>query len=282
MEYLLTFIICNLLATAYSGNCTVKRGNTVTFTCTELTNLTMLDTAEANTTVIEISNSDLPYIHGHAFTRFAATLVTLDLHGSGIETIDALALVGLTKLEKLILWNNKLRTVPRDWFMYLYNLRTLDLSFNFIEVIDYAVFQMLPNLENFFFDYNQIRFIDYTMFAYLKSLKNVKFEKNPLSWGFRAHLTWQLENQRVKYTEQWEDWGWMNVIIKECTETGYEMRQPSSGCTTRARQLVQCMTTQNRTRITDNETVRKILEDYTTILVPMSKTQGRFSTVIDN
>ncbi|XP_054000331.1 leucine-rich repeat, immunoglobulin-like domain and transmembrane domain-containing protein 2 [Hylaeus anthracinus] len=309
MDRLLIFIIFNLLATVTSDsiNCaTTKRGEAVTFTCTDQKNLTALDTAPANTTSIEIFDSKIPSVHGHAFSRFAASLVTLDLHGSGIEFIDQSAFIGLTKLEKLILWGNKLRTVPRDWFAYTYSLKTLDLSFNFIEVIDYAVFQMLSNLENFYFDYNQIKFIDYTMFAYLKSLKNVKFEKNPLSWGYRAHLTWQLENQHVKYTEQYENWGWMNVAIKECTDSGYgeiptdtvldcivaklldfthkvfstEIGQSSNVCANQAIGLVQCVRSQNRTYNTDNETVRKILEDYAAILLPMSKSRGRFSSPI--
>lgn len=94
-----------------------------------------------------------------------------------------MAFIGLTKLESLILWGNKLRFVPRQWFANTYSLRTLDLSFNNIEGIEYAVFELLPNLENFYFDYNQIKSIDYSMFAYLRSLKTVKFEKNPLNWG---------------------------------------------------------------------------------------------------
>ena len=108
----------------------------------------------------------------HSFARFGATLVTLDLHRSGIETIDPLAFIGLTKLENLLLWDNKLRVVPGNWFVNMYNLKTLDLSFNRITVIDYIVFTLLPNLENFYFDYNQIKIIDYNM-----------FQKNPLDWG---------------------------------------------------------------------------------------------------
>lgn len=124
-----------------------------------------------------------PFSHQrHSFARFAASLVVLDLHESGIESCDASAFVGLTKLEKLMLWGNKLTFVPGDWFVNTRSLKTLDLSFNFIQAIDYAVFQMLPHLENFYFDYNQLRFIDYNMFAYLGNLKKVKFSKNPWSW----------------------------------------------------------------------------------------------------
>ncbi|XP_076675625.1 uncharacterized protein LOC143372891 [Andrena cerasifolii] len=311
MGYLLTILVLHLLAsvTADSKNCqTIVRSNQpATLRCTELTNLMILEAIRANTRTIEISESQIAELPGHAFAKFGATLVTLDLHQSGIETIDSMAFIGLTKLESLILWGNKLRSVPRHWFVNTYNLRTLDLSFNSIDVIDYAVFELLPNLENFYFDYNQIKFIDYSMFAYLRNLKTVKFEKNPLNWGYHALLTWQLENQRVKYTEQWENWGWMNVMIKECTESGYgeipkdtvldclvaklldfthrafpTVAEVGNICTAPASQLVRCMRPKNATGDTDNETVRRILEDYTAILTPMTNSLGRFSTPIEN
>lgn len=309
--YLLTLIVCNLLASVATSkiDCKTivrKRDNTVTLRCRELTNLTVLERARTNTTNIEITDSKIPHIPGYVFAKFGATLVTLDLHSSGIETIDPMAFIGLTKLEGLILWGNKLRMVPRDWFVNTYSLRTLDLSFNFIEVIDFVVFQMLPYLENLYFDYNQIKFIDYSMLAYLKSLKNVKFERNPLSWGYRALLTWQMENQRVKFIEEWENWGWMSAMIKECTESGYgeipkdtvldcvvaklldftheifltESKTGSVECANRARRLTRCMRSQNATSNIDNEAVRKILEDYNAVLIPMTRAMGRFSTPI--
>ncbi|XP_034171672.1 uncharacterized protein LOC117600391 [Osmia lignaria lignaria] len=310
MKYLLiAFFIFNLLASAVAGQdkCQTiinQQGvNTVEYVCTDLTNLFELEKAKSNTTSIEITDSRIAHIPGHAFARFGATLITLDLHGCGIGTIDSYAFIGLTKLKNLILWDNRLRFVAGDWFVNTYNLKTLDLSFNYIEVIDYRIFQLLPNLENFYFDYNRIKTIEYSMFAYLTNLKNVKFEKNPLNWGFRALLMWQLENQRVKYNEEWEDWGWMNAVIKDCSESGQgeipkdtildcavgklldftqqifstTMREQNLDCTMKARQLVRCMRPKNATGNTDNETVRRILEDYETVLKPMSRSLARFS-----
>ncbi|CAK9819076.1 Insulin-like growth factor-binding protein complex acid labile subunit [Anthophora plagiata] len=302
------FFILNLLTNVASDtiNCQTiieKSGNTVTFLCTELTSLIGLEKASSNVTSIEISDSKIPNVPGHSFARFGLTLVNLDLHGSGIETIDSFAFIGLTRLENLILWGNKLRAVYSNWFINTYSLKTLDLSFNFIEVIDFNMFPLLPNLENFYFDYNQIKYIDYNMFGYLKSLKNVKFEKNPWQWGFRAHLIWQLENLHVKYNEEWEDWSWMNNMIKECTESGYGeipqdtvldcivaklldytyeifstgMIQQNVDCVLKARQLVRCMRPKNGTGNTDNETARRVLEDYTAILPTMLQSQARFS-----
>lgn len=310
MKHLLNALfIFNLLAnvTADPTNCQTiieTRDNSVTFFCTEVTSLTVLNEANINSTYIEISDSKIPNVPGYSFKRFAANLITLDLHGSRIQTISSSAFVGLEKLQNLLLWGNKLRVVQQEWFNNMHNLRTLDVSFNDIVEIEDSVFRLLPNLENFYFDYNKIKSIQYHLFAYLQNLKNVKFEKNPLNWGYRAYLTWQLENQQVRYGEDWEEWGWMNIVIKECSQSGYgeipkdtvldcivknllnytyevfstNMIQQNVNCTEKARQLVRCMRPKNVTGNTDDETARRILEDYTAILPTMSRSNANFST----
>ncbi|KAL0116682.1 hypothetical protein PUN28_009953 [Cardiocondyla obscurior] len=283
---------------------TYKRTSDVGFRCTQLTTLQRhLDEALTNTTIITISDSNIPNIPEHSFARFGATLVTLDLHESGIQTCDTQAFVGLTKLKKLMLWGNKLTNVQGDWFVNMqHSLQTLDLSFNFIQWIDYTVFQMLHNLENFYFDYNQLSYIDYNMFAYMGNLKKVKFGKNPWRWPYRARLTWQLENQKVEMTDVWEDWNWMNVMIKGCVESGrgelpsdrvldcvvekllvftyetFSMQERNNpiGCSKQTRRLMRCMRPSNVTGNTDYETVRMILEDYSTILSPIQRVLSPF------
>ncbi|XP_011691712.1 PREDICTED: TLR4 interactor with leucine rich repeats-like [Wasmannia auropunctata] len=280
-----------------------SRTNNVGFRCTELTTLQQhLETAWTNTTTITIFDSNIPNIAGHTFARFGATLLILDLHESGIQTCDAQAFVGLTKLKKLMLWGNKLTYVPTSWFVNMNSLQTLDLSFNFIQWFEYAIFQMLNNLENFYFDYNQLSYIDYNMFAYLGKLKRVKFSKNPWGWPYRARLIWQLENQKVEISDVWEDWNWMNVVIKDCVESGrgelpsdrvldcvvekllaftYETfsvqeRSVRAECSEQTQRLVRCMRPSNATGDTDYETVRRILEDYSTILPPMQRALSPF------
>ncbi|XP_029169240.1 leucine-rich repeat transmembrane neuronal protein 2-like [Nylanderia fulva] len=296
------------LSVKTSSSCTkitYMPSNNAGFRCTQLTTLQDLDEARANTTVIAIFDSNIANIPGHSFVRFGATLVTLDLHESGIQTCDPQAFVGLTKLKKLILWGNKLTDVLADWFVNMNSLQTLDLSFNFIQRIDYMIFPMLPNLINFYFDYNQLRYIDYSMFGYLGNLKRVKFSKNPWGWAYRARLTWQFENQKVDALDVWEDWNWMNVVIKDCVESGrgelpsdkvldcaveklltftydtfseQERMSSTAGCNEQARRLVRCMrpTSTNVTSDTDYETIRRILEDYSTILPPMERALSPF------
>lgn len=112
-----------------------------------------------------------------------------------------------------------------------------------------------------------------------------------------------MENQHVKYDEDWENWEWMNKMIKECSENVYEeipknkildcivekllnytyeifsteMIQQNVDCLVKARQLVRCMRPKNVTENTDNETARSILEDYAMILPVMSRSNARFS-----
>lgn len=122
-------------------------------------------------------------IRRQAFVRFGGTLRVLDLHEDNIKVLDRQVFNGLINLNELILWGNKLTWVISDWFVNLYNLRTLDLSFNQIDNIDYNVFPLLPRVENFYIDYNELKAIDFNMFGYMTSLKKIKFGKNPWNWG---------------------------------------------------------------------------------------------------
>lgn len=113
-----------------------------------------------------------------------------------------------------------------------------------------------------------------------------------------------MENQHVKYDEDWENWGWMNKIIKECSENVYEqiskdkildcivekllnytyeifsteMIQQNVDCSMKARQLVRCTRPKNVMKNTDNAIARSIIEDYAMILPEMSRSNVRFST----
>ncbi|XP_076276712.1 uncharacterized protein LOC143207309 [Lasioglossum baleicum] len=310
MDRALSFIVLgSLLSSVVTSKSTCstvtnRSGASLILRCTELTNLRTLGRAKSNPTAIQITDSEIKNLPGNVFVRFAGSLKKLDLHGIGIQTMDNSTFAGLAKLEELLLWGNRLQSVYGDCFAGTPNLKTLDVSFNNIQVIDYKVFLMLPNLENFYFDNNQIKFIDYSMLAYLKNLKNVKFEKNPLNWGYRAHLTWQLDNQKVRHREEWEDWAWMNTMIKECAESGrgeipkdtvldcvvgelldfaheifsMETRQQKNECTAETERAVRCMRPQNVTGNTDNETIRRILESYVAgVRTPSTMSQRLFS-----
>lgn len=99
----------------------------------------------------------------------------------------------------------------------------------------------------------------------------------------------------------WEDWNWMNVVIKDCVEYGHgelpsdrvldcaverlltfayetfgaQKRSSSTGCNEQAKRLVRCMRPVP-SNATDLETVRKILEDYSAVLPPMQRALNPF------
>lgn len=115
-------------------------------------------------------------------------------------------------------------------------------------------------------------------------------------------MTWQLENQKVEMSDVWEDWNWMNVVIKDCIETGrgelpsdeildcvveklltftYETfsvqeRSNATDCGEQARRLVRCMRPTNVTGNSDYQTIRMILEDYSAVLPPLQRALSPF------
>lgn len=119
-------------------------------------------------------------------------------------------------------------------------------------------------------------------------------------YRYRAHLTWKFEAMNVNYGKDWDEWEWMNAAIKECSQNGYgvipqdtvldcivenllnytyelfSMEQQDTKCIGEAQQLVRCMRPKNITGNTDNETARRILEDYTAILPTMFRSNVLF------
>ncbi|XP_043499768.1 peroxidasin-like [Polistes fuscatus] len=302
MRFLFFFLVFYLFGQTYSKEfcrtITSTFSNRITFDCTELQTLrNYLESAQSNTTNIKIYESNLNTIEGQAFVKFSATLRVLDLHENNIKVLESRAFIGLVNLNELILWGNQLTWIIGDWFVNLYNLRTLDLSFNQIQTMDYNVFPFLPYLENFYIDYNNFQTIDYNMFAYMVNLKRIRFGKNPWNWGYRAMLTWQMENQNVDYSSEWDDWNWMSNVIKDCTESGegeipkdsvidcavrklldftYDTLHFSPigwandvGCAPEAKRLISCARPKNVTQNTDYQTIRMILQDYNRVLLPM-------------
>lgn len=37
---------------------------------------------------------------------------------------------------------------------------------------------------------------------------------------YRILLEWQLDAAQVDYRDDWEEWGWMNSIVRECQDNG--------------------------------------------------------------
>ncbi|XP_015111688.1 uncharacterized protein LOC107037579 [Diachasma alloeum] len=194
----------------------------VEFTCVGISTLHQkFDKAYKNTTAITIQDSNLMVIPDNQFSTFGTTLKSLDIHESRIRTIETNAFWGLVYLEKLSLWGNNLTWVPADWFTHLTNLRTLDISFNSLYAIDYNIYYKLPNLNTLNIANNKLKIIDYNLIPAMTQLRKFKFGNNPLDWSYRVLLTWQLDNQRVDYRDNWDNWDWMSSAIQECQNSGY-------------------------------------------------------------
>ncbi|XP_034937631.1 peroxidasin homolog [Chelonus insularis] len=194
------------------------------YVCFNITSLGVLDKSPINVTSIKISESNLVNIPGYTFVKFGQTLLSLDLHKSGINAIETNAFFGLAYLEKLVLWGNNLVRVSAEWFIYPTNIRHLDLSFNQInDVMDVNFFYLLPRLENLYLDNNKLMTIDYNVFYLMPYLKNVQIGNNPWQWKYRILLMWNLNNKMVANDEIWDDWEWISHAVRQCKEENHDL-----------------------------------------------------------
>ncbi|XP_012278087.1 SLIT and NTRK-like protein 6 [Orussus abietinus] len=284
------------------------KGNNVHFFCMNSKTLSDVDYAWNNSTKITIVESDIPNITSNTFARFGGTLVILDLHESRIQSIDTLGFSGLHRLQNLVLQGNKLTWIQADWFRSLHNLRLLDLSFNDIQGIELGTFNLLPNLEYVYLDYNQLQYLDPNLFSSLPKLQGVKFGKNPLKWWIRAQISQNLEDRRVNYKDEWEDWTWLNHVARKCFESskapsndeildcavekllqftfenfrtsvsGSKLTSDSNQCFTEVSNLLRCP--QSSSNVTKKTRARKALQGIASFLKRLEQPQGIFSTSI--
>ncbi|XP_046430551.1 leucine-rich repeat transmembrane neuronal protein 3-like [Neodiprion fabricii] len=177
-----------------------------------------LDKAPSKLRSITYYKCNLPNIEGNVFYRFRNTLENLDIHESNVETISSDAFYKLTHLRNLTLWGNKLQRVFQAWFKDLSELRTLDLSFNQISLIDEEAFTKMPKLENLYIEHNLLVVLNPAVFTYLGNLKTIRLGRNPWDWWFRTLIMRQLDDQRVSYSNDWEDFKWISHVIWTCIE----------------------------------------------------------------
>uniref|UniRef100_A0A0C9RAE7 Chp_0 protein n=1 Tax=Fopius arisanus TaxID=64838 RepID=A0A0C9RAE7_9HYME len=92
---------------------------------------------------LNISNNPL---HSAFPPVFPLSLVTLDASRTGLKILPPILLDKLVALSKVLLSHNHLQELGERTFQHLYNLTTIDLSYNVIERIDNAAFVGLINL----------------------------------------------------------------------------------------------------------------------------------------
>ncbi|XP_015120347.1 protein artichoke [Diachasma alloeum] len=92
---------------------------------------------------LNISNNPL---HSAFPPVFPPSLVTLDASRTGLKILPPILLDKLAALSKVILSHNHLQELGERTFQHLYNLTTIDLSYNVIERIENSAFVGLVNL----------------------------------------------------------------------------------------------------------------------------------------
>ncbi|XP_046749881.1 leucine-rich repeat transmembrane neuronal protein 3-like [Diprion similis] len=263
-----------------------NRGHPI-FVSYGVSDFTKLDGLSSSASSITYYKSNLPNIEGNVFYRFQKTLKNLDIHESKVQTISSDAFYKLSHLRNLTLWGNKLNDVFEAWFKDLGELRNLDLSFNQIIYIQETAFTKMPKLENLYIDHNRLNTMNPAVFTYLGNLKTIRLGKNPWDWWYRTLIMRQLDDQRISYSNDSEDFKWLNHIIWSCiekqqakndddtildcasayllTETSNVFNSSQKYCSQEARNLYFCEKTHDEKRnvsMTPKVAVRKVFQAF--------------------
>jgi Leucine-rich repeat (LRR) protein len=117
-----------------------------------------------------------------------------------IKRIDELAFEGLTKVEFINLFGNKLQTLPEKVFKDLVNLKKLDLSKNRIDNLPANLLKYNIELVDLSLGANSISHIPDGFFHSLKKLKSVGFLLNQVEV---LHLNTFQENKKIERHSIW-------------------------------------------------------------------------------
>lgn len=135
-----------------------------------------------------IFQSDIRRLPKDTFSRYANTLVALNLQNCSIKDIDDDAFRGLTHLQKLTLSSNNISEVKDRWFQELMSLQQLDLSYNKITRIESLAFERLSNLRRLDLSENRLGCLESNVLQPLRALDKLRFEGNPLTFQCRAKV----------------------------------------------------------------------------------------------
>lgn len=97
-----------------------------------------------------------------------------------IKLIDSQDFIGLTKLEELDLYSNRIEFLPEDAFLDLFELNVLNLSKNEIKNFPEKIFNSLKKLRQIYFRDNNIEYLPKNLFADNLELVTVQAHNNHL------------------------------------------------------------------------------------------------------
>lgn len=166
-------------------NILLNAGSGTRVQCSNAT-LNTISNETANATAIIIFNSDLPYIMGRAFAKYARYLQSLNIHDCHIKDIHADAFDALASLKKLSLPNDNLTRLKYEWFKDLVYLEQLDVSFNEIDRIEPIVFDRLPLLKRLDLRENRLTCFEFSRLP--GGIDKLYFVGNPLTFKCRGKV----------------------------------------------------------------------------------------------
>lgn len=163
--------------------CTCKwKGGKQTVECTDRALITIPESVDAETQVLDLSGNNLQILPRETFVR--AGLLNLQrvfLRSCRIGQIDDLAFRGLTNLIELDLSYNLLTAIPAGTFQDVPFLRDLILSHNPIQKIDGHAFQTVPGLVKLDLSNCELQVVAPKAFEGIELLESLKLNGNRLS-----------------------------------------------------------------------------------------------------
>lgn len=184
---LVAFLVLIARCGGLGGNCPSPcmckwKGGKQTVECMERGLITIPESVDSETQVLDLSGNNLQILPRETFVRSGLlNLQRVFLKNCRIGQIDDLAFRGLTNLIELDLSHNLLTAVPSGTFQDVPFLRDLILSNNPIQKIDSHAFRMIPGLIKLDLSNCEIQVIASEAFEGIEMLESLKLNGNRLS-----------------------------------------------------------------------------------------------------
>ena len=134
-----------------------------------------------NCNMLDVSGNKMVTIPCHAFENLTKTYMERMIFDDNIlETICPGVFVGLRKVKRLYLNNNKLSFIANNTFLGLADLEILQMSGNRLETLHRNMFNGLPKVKFLTINDNGIRYIETGAFDHLLAVIEIKLSYNNL------------------------------------------------------------------------------------------------------
>lgn len=158
------------------------KGGKQTVECIDRALITIPDTIDTNTQVLDMSGNNLQILPRDTFIRTGlVNLQKVYLRNCRLGQIDDEAFNGLTNLVELDLSHNLLTTVPSATLVHIPSLRDLTLASNPIQKVESHIFKATHSLNKLDLSHCDIQTIAPDAFKGLTSLHSLKLNGNKLS-----------------------------------------------------------------------------------------------------